>query len=437
MKDQKNKDNLSREKWGRIEIEFPSKTHLFLLLAIVVPYLIATGFVLGRIDWHPSSTGKKTETNQVATTSAPSAVRGIPLSPGPWGDMAYRRIFIQSPEDFLTLDAYESSDPRWFFGGENSRSNVLTQLTQSGLNSEQRRQLENASWAQTTNGLYLTPPTDFTLSLNPSTRQKIYTLLAHYTENPWQHYPCFFPAGNVEDLFAKDNLSLKSLALLKQLAYPHAHLLFFADLPLALHQIGDPAEKMRFAKAVSRRSTLLTGVRVNPDSNVDTLLAYWARAGQGKDLRPLLEGISKTPGAPLPLMAILPVRAASRLFTFASPAMIPAERENPHWSAFNFFRDPPDDRYSDAAFMKQKLESDFYPVFSDPAYGDLVFLMTPAGGILHSSVFIADNIVYTKCGGQFVAPWLLMTIPEMQEAFATMAKPDEQLKIMYYRNKYY
>ena len=103
----------------------------------------------------------------------------------------------------------------------------------------------------------------------------------------------------------------------------------------------------------------------------------------------------------------------------------------------NFFRDPPDNRYTNAVFIRLKLDTDFYPVFSDPRYGDLVFLEKPSGDIIHSSVFIADEIVYTKNGGHFLSPWMLMTIPDMVTAFSALMPEDQRLKVTYYRNKYY
>ena len=85
-----------------------------------------------------------------------------------------------------------------------------------------------------------------------------------------------------------------------------------------------------------------------------------------------------------------------------------------------------------ASFIKRKTR-----VFTDPRYGDLVFLSKPNGEIIHSSVYIADNVVYTKNGGHYLSPWMLMKIPEMVDAFSAMCPPDQQLKVTYYRNKYY
>jgi hypothetical protein len=179
-------------------------------------------------------------------------------------------------------------------------------------------------------------------------------------------------------------------------------------------------------------------LHITPESNIRDLLSYWGKAGEEKNLRPLFESVAKIPrGTRLSLMSLLPPMPASRLYTFPFPSTQPIEHDNCHWTSFNFFKDPPDNRYCDSKFIPEKLETDYYPVFSDLRYGDLIFLAKPSGAIIHSAVFIADNIVYTKNGGHFLSPWMLMSIPDMLDVFSATLPADQKLKVMYYRNKYY
>jgi len=87
--------------------------------------------------------------------------------------------------------------------------------------------------------------------------------------------------------------------------------------------------------------------------------------------------------------------------------------------------------------VKQKLDSEYFPVFSDPRYGDLVFLVKPNGDIIHWAVFLADDIVYTKNGGHFTAPWMLAKISDLVDIYSPYVSSDEKLIVAYYRNKYY
>jgi hypothetical protein len=64
-------------------------------------------------------------------------------------------------------------------------------------------------------------------------------------------------------------------------------------------------------------------------------------------------------------------------------------------------------------------------------------LATAAGPIIHSCVYLADNIVYSKNGANHTAPWLLATIPEVLSTYSAYIPTNETLKVLYYRNKNY
>ena len=45
-------------------------------------------------------------------------------------------------------------------------------------------------------------------------------------------------------------------------------------------------------------------------------------------------------------------------------------------------------------------------------------LTKPGGEIVHSCVFIADEIAYTKNGASVLAPWALMTLSDVIEFYS-------------------
>ncbi len=411
----------------KIQIEIPRKSLLVLLIVLAIPYLVGVGFLLSKVNWHRA----------FPTNDASYMEGAVACNPGPWGHLEYIPIKIETPEEFLSIQAFESTDPRWFFGNM-TRDAALAAMDRAGISSSERAQLVNAKWDTAANGVFVTPPTDLVISLKPQVRQAVYTTLAQFQENSSQQDVFFFPSEDMKTFFDKSGVSEETVALVKKLCYPHGKLQFFADLPLVLRKLQTYDDKRRLAKAVSRRSTLLLKLFINADSNVDELLKYWAKAGTEKDLRPMLESLAKVPGgARISLINVLPPQPAARLYTFALPSLEPLEHDNCHWTSFNFFKDPPDNSFTNAAIVRKTLETDYYPVFTDPRYGDLVFLAKPNGEIIHSSVYVADNIVYTKNGGHYLSPWMLMRIPEMVDAFSAMYPADQQLKVSYYRNKYY
>jgi hypothetical protein len=60
-----------------------------------------------------------------------------------------------------------------------------------------------------------------------------------------------------------------------------------------------------------------------------------------------------------------------------------------------------------------------------------VFLINQQGEVVHSAVYIADDLVFTKNGINFAQPWILMRIPNMRAVFSYVEEP----RIVYYRRK--
>jgi hypothetical protein len=97
----------------------------------------------------------------------------------------------------------------------------------------------------------------------------------------------------------------------------------------------------------------------------------------------------------------------------------------------NFFNEPPDDRYDNPEVVRATVQNDYYPVPGSPTFGDLVLFSAPGFGIIHSAVYVADDILFTKGGPSFTSPWLLMTKNEVLAAFPAY----EDLNVSYCRLK--
>ncbi len=413
--------------WGKIRLELTRRRYLAAIILLVAPYLMAAGFFLRKMELKAASAPNAAPVT--ATNGAGDAF--LPCHPGPWGELDY----IETPEEFLSVRSFEATDSRWFFGGL-TRESALAFLGQAGLIGEQKKELADAKWETATNGVYVTPPENVITSLNPETREKIYNKLAQNNENSSQQDVFFFPPDKLDGIFDKSGVAPETVALVKKLCYPHGKLLFFADIPLVLRGLPHYEDKMRLAKTVSRRPTLLMRLHINSGTNIKNLLSYWAKAGQEKDLRPLLESLAQVEGgARMSLINLLPPVPSARLYSFPYPSLEPLEHDNCHWTSFNFFKDPPDNRFMDGKFIRQALDTEYSQVTSDYRYGDVVLLTESSGEIIHSAVYIADNIVYTKNGGHFLSPWMLMAIPDMLDAFSAMLPPEESLKVVCYRNR--
>jgi hypothetical protein len=153
----------------------------------------------------------------------------------------------------------------------------------------------------------------------------------------------------------------------------------------------------------------------------------------------MLESLTKLPqGARMDIVELLPPLPSAELYSYPFPSTNPADlHKDCHYTALNFFRETPDQRFTDPNFVKQTLLNDYYPVLADPRYGDIITLVRQDGSIIHSCVFIADDIVYTKNSGNFRDPYIFMTLSDMTDNFMAQIPEGQTLQTLIYRNKYY
>ena len=77
------------------------------------------------------------------------------------------------------------------------------------------------------------------------------------------------------------------------------------------------------------------------------------------------------------------------------------------------------------------LRERYKEVGGQPQFGDIVLLTLPDASSIHSAVYIADNIVFSKNGPSLAAPFIFTTIEDML-AFYPNA---ESIRLTYYRLK--
>ncbi|MFO1522715.1 MAG: hypothetical protein U1G05_11880 [Kiritimatiellia bacterium] len=148
--------------------------------------------------------------------------------------------------------------------------------------------------------------------------------------------------------------------------------------------------------------------------------------------RPLLESLQKVPGGgTISLLYLLPPFARERLYTFPLPGSPADAREDCHWSALNFFSDVPDDRLKDLAYASNYIQENFYRIGKPSMPGDLVFLQDAEGGVIHSAVFLADDLVFTKNGINIGQPWIIMRMSKLLAVYTFSTEPT----VVYYRRR--
>jgi hypothetical protein len=288
------------------------------------------------------------------------------------------------------------------------------------------------AWEATADGISLHPSPEFILGLNPDARARIYTALSAWPENGWQYAPFRFRGDAADEWFADSGLSERTMSLVKRLVYQRGTSLCFSDDDIVLPLLDSDAERMRLLKTLGRKSTLLLKLNVKPDSDINALTHYWGKGNRSKDVKPLLQSLTHhVGGMKIDVAHLLPRNARMLLYTYPLPPSAAAPVRDCHWTSLNVLNLETDDRFLDPRSFRKTIENEYYLVPGEKTFGDVLVFFRPDDTIVHSCVYIADNIVFTKNGTSFAMPWILMTLEDVKVFYPS----DPPLRILAFRRK--
>lgn len=339
-------------------------------------------------------------------------LRQVVSRPGPWGDLRVVRIITEPPAEAIA-DGLTYSQPVWLLRSFSATA-FEDLLRLAGLTSAQQEIIRSVSERlPEEEGFVVRPSDQFVLDLSAGSRAVLYGALSQFRENVFQREPFRFRADLVEDWFVNSGVSESAIALVKRLTYRRGRAVLFSDPHLVLPRLSSDLERVRLMKTLCRQSTLMVHLRVSPESDIESLLAYWAASkGLAKDIAPLLESASRLPGGcEIDIAHFLPRFARKRIFTYPSREANDGEvLFDCHWTSLNFWNDPPDNRFNDPEFVLRTLTSDYELVLDRFSFGDVILFMESEREAVHSAVYIADDIVFTKNGPSPRSPWILMPL---------------------------
>jgi hypothetical protein len=201
-----------------------------------------------------------------------------------------------------------------------------------------------------------------------------------------------------------------------------------------MRRVPDDTERIRLIRALSRQAAVLVGIYVRPDTDIDKLMGYWDRPPSVRliNIRPLLESLQRCPnGGSASILFFLPPFARQRLYTYPLPAGPGDPVMDCHWSTMNFFNETPDNHFDDPAYILAYVRAHYYEVAKPIAYGDIIMFIDDQNIAVHSAVYLADGIVFTKNGSNFSHPWMLMRLDDLLSMYNSSHPP----KVVVYRNK--
>ena len=353
---------------------------------------------------------------------------------GPWGELITRDIGLERPVEYLASSVTALTPGAWTFTGLKTNA-VKALLAKDGLTCQQVAAAFTPGLVrEEQSGTVLTPSADFLLSLDAGTRSKLYLALIGLGVNLNIDYPFIFPGDTLKSICADARLNPDDVAVLKRLVYANGEVQQMSDEAVLLNRIPTVERRAAMAHALSRESAVLAGLVIKPDTDIDKIASYWGNVPNVRftNVRPLLEALKALPeGGNLSLLYLMPKFARDRLYTFPLPPEPGDPTMDCHWSTFNFSNETPNNRFNDPAYTIHYIETNYYQIAAPSQYGDILLLMNDRNEIKHSAIYMADNLVFTKNGGNFNHPWLLMRIPDLLATYpATPA-----MKPVYMRRK--
>jgi hypothetical protein len=350
---------------------------------------------------------------------------------GPWGELLTQEISLERPVEYLNDEMKAVQGPVWRFRGMNV-DQVKALFITNGLppNEAEKALAPDRVSTQGTFTLFK-PSEEFLFSLRPETRARLYAPMRGLDVNAYLDWPYYFPRDSIESVYQDARLQPDDLALFKQLVYDGRDAWRFVDFETLMGKIPTLERRVAMAASLSRQSAVLVRLCIRPDTDIDKLAAYWGKVPNVRflDIHPMLQALKGLPkGGTVSLLYLLPPFARDRLYTYQLPPAPGEPIMDCHWSTFNFCNVKPDNRFSSPAECGRHINQDFYKIAEPGACGDVLLFEDDKGQIGHSAVYLADDLVFTKNGNNYMMPWIVMRIPDLHAMYSN-------LKIAYIRRK--
>lgn len=421
-----NEDKVDR---GGMTITLSSRGVVVLAAAVIIAGL-AMAFALMKLE---RTTARAVPAGLLKKDPDHASANRATRESSPWGELVIYNVEVEKPDEYLSPNIDTNQPTRWFFGPVTPQQ-LAMYLEKGGIPPAEVQRLTTAPVCQqSSNGLWVSPGSAYVLGLSPETRRYIYTALSEFPANFYQHFPFSFRKDAFGQWFEHSKMEDATVSLVKKLVYDRGASICFSDLNEVLVQIPDFQERKRLLKTLSRQATVMMKLRIRPDTDVDKLLQYWGKGARMKDARPLIESLTTLPdGATLDVVHLMPPFARRRLYTYPFPPTRPSEGgEDCHWTSMNFFGDTPDDRFLNKEHCRSVLQNDYYVVSGPLTYGDVLVFLNDQGTAIHSAVYIADGIVFTKNGSSHLQPWTLMKLEDLVATYPT----ERSLSLSSFRQK--
>ena len=351
---------------------------------------------------------------------------------GAYGDLVIRAIYLEAPPYLLELAGKPSAKPRWAFAG-GTEASVRELFQKAGVPADmQARLLDPAQRVQQEGALVLFPQIDDLIALGQETRSTIYLELAKCELNEFHQNPIFIIGADLEDWLRQSKLSDRQKEVFRKMVWKRGRAHAFSDLRTLLLLSQSPEEVTQVFRTVTRTRSLLVTLKLPANADVEALTKYWTAGFADADTRPLLEAaIQRDSITEIDVSHLLPALARRRIFTYPTlDQAVNGRLPDCHWTSLNFFNNTPRAYYLDTRLAAGALLSQHDAVSGPYRFGDVLAFVS-GDSVLHSCVYIADDIVYTKNGENILAPWVFQRMDDVMAIYQT----DASVRIQGFRLK--
>jgi hypothetical protein len=294
-------------------------------------------------------------------------------------------------------------------------------LARAGVSSDAQRRILAPERMMVQHGaLYIYPKAEDIEALSPQARQVIYAELAKSPVNELHYNPVIIP-GSLEDWLRDTGLRPQLQDIIRKMSYRYGNALAFSDLRVLFDYAVSDDELDHIFKTLTRTRTLLGELKVSPGSDGAQLMTYWTAGDPKSEVGPLLKAaLERAGGASVDITHLLPPLPRRRLYTFPTGDLTARGRyPDGHWTSFNFFTSSSQNPSLELRPDDNTPLDDYEPV-TDLKYalGDLICLLNAKGETVHTCVYVADDVVFTKNGGGGVSPWVLWPLQDVKDYFS-------------------
>lgn len=363
----------------------------------------------------------------------PVAAELLRAKAGPWGLIEFNYLYLEAPDELVATFPVPNSQPRWFFPAA-KESDLKALFEQAKLPAAMvARMFEKTQMLAVDGAVTFFPTVAEIEAMTPEARKVIYSRLARTDRNVFHADPVVFTGGDVDAWLRDARIRPELKEKMRLMAYRRGNVPVFSDVEVLLSYAQSDAEVRRIMKLVTRVRTLVARVKVTPDTDFVALYEYWSDQRRSRSIRPFLDSIAENPGdTSLDVIHLLPALPRRLLYTYPTFDLATSGRlPDCHWTSLNFFSRNPNAYYLDSRLASAHVVETYAKVSAPYRFGDVLFFINASGGAIHSCVYVADDIVYTKNGDNALTPWILMRMPNVIDIYSEQPG----LQIQGYRRK--